>query len=239
MVEVQKKLLVPRSNMSDPIVATERPTFKIAHLLRSRGIVSRDTFLVFQKNFEAIVEKMNEEDVDKFWLNVRSLFGFEDYADCVPINSANLAITWAPLVQCLNAMTIDWNRDISIQKRENVFVSIISTARALIAKQLNVDAFDVAVLRGSSEANSVIHGGLDWEGERNEVVLWWENHPTNDTVAWGTRQLRYPNMKIINVETEIGNVAQIHEKIVGAVIKGKTRLVSFSSVSDVFNLDYN
>ena len=197
--------------------------------------MGRDSFLEFQSEFETIVNTINNANDEELWAYVASLFGVSDYADCVAINSANLSICWAPVVSCLNKMNTDWNRDISIQKREKIFVPIISLARDVIAEQLNVPSETVAICRGSSEANSIINNGLDFKDPvRNQVVVWSENHPTNSTIAWSIRQQRFTGMEIVEVDTT-GKSLEDEEKIVAYFKKKidpeKTRIVSFSQVS--------
>ena len=129
-----------------------------------------------------------------FYRYVRSLFYFDDFADCVPINAANLSIIFHPVQECMNAMASQWNRDISIQKRRTPFVYTIQTARALIASQLNAAPEDIAILRNGSDPNAVINNGLDYNPGDN-IVLFDQNHPTNSAdTAFAIRKLRFPNI---------------------------------------------
>ena len=165
------------------------------------------------------------------WKYVRSLFEFDDYADCVPINAANLSVVFHPVQVFLSSVGMDWNRDISIQKRIKPFVNTIQITRALIAKQLNVEPKLVAFLRNGSDPNAVISNGLDFApGE--EVLVWNENHPTGGEVAWKIRQKRFKSIKIKVLDLE-GATDQytIVTKFLEKVDK-KTKLVAFSEVSE-------
>ena len=97
------------------ITPQERPTFKVAHSYRSHGFISRETFLSFQKTFEEIVTTIVNikvcKDEDDLWKYVRSLFAFDDYADCVPINATNLSVVFNAVQLSMNAMALDWNRE--------------------------------------------------------------------------------------------------------------------------------
>ena len=213
------------------ITPQDRPTFKVAFLYRSHGLISRETFIAFQTTFDEIVNTIvNCSDEDELWKYVRSLFAFDDYADTVPINAANLSITFNAVQVCMNSMALDWNRDISIQKRKQPFVYTIQEARALIASQLNIEPQLLAIQRNGSDPNAVINNGMDFN-PGDEVVVWNENHPTNGDVAWKIRQNRFPNINIVVVDLE---GEQDEERIVQkflSKVNEHTRIVTFSEVS--------
>ena len=221
--------------MSD-IKPQDRPTFQLAHWYRCQGLVGRENFLAFQKRFEEVVTTIaNTKDKEEFWKFVRSLFDFDDYADCVPINAANLSILFDPVLRLMNALAFDWNRDISIQKRIQPFVRTIQVARELIAKQLNVEPELVAFQRNGSDPNAVINNGLTFV-DGDEVVVWNENHPTQGDVAWRIRKHRFSKVKIVVLDLEgEQETFKITQKFVGAVNE-HTRLVAFSEVSEIFAL---
>lgn len=213
----------------------DRPTFKVAHWYRCRGLCERQTFLEFQDTFTQIVENLDKtkDDDTEFWKYVRSLFDFDDYADCVPINAANLSILFYPVVKFTNALAMDWTHDISIQKREEPFVWTIGAARALVAKELNVDPSLLAFQRNGSDPNAAINFGLTFlQGE--EVILWNENHPTQGEVGWKIRKDRFPHIhiKVVDLQGETDS-DKIVAKFVDAVTE-KTRIVAFSEVSKFF-----
>lgn len=215
----------------DEFSLQDRPTFKVAHWYRCHGLVDRDNFLAFQKTFGEIVNTLSTIGDDELWNYVRSLFDYDDYADCVPINAANLSILFHPVQVFLNCIGMDWNKDISIQKRIKPFVHTIQVARALIAKQLNVEPKLVAFLRNGSDPNAVISNGLDFApGE--EVLVWNQNHPTGGEVAWKIRQKRFKNIniKVLDLEGET-DPTKIVAKFLGQVNE-KTKLVAFSEVSE-------
>ena len=218
------------------ITPQERPTFKVAHSYRSHGLISRETFLSFQKTFEEIVTTIVNikmcKDEDDLWKYVRSLFAFDDYADCVPINAANLSVIFNAVQVSMNAMALDWNRDISIQKRIKPFVFTIQAARTLIASQLNVEPDLIAFCRNGSDTNAVINNGLDFN-PGDEVVVWKENHPTDGEAGWKIRQNRFPNLKlhVLDLEGE-QDEDKIVQKFLSRVNK-HTRLVTFSEVGVV------
>ena len=214
----------------NPFAPENRPMFQVARMYRAHGLISRETFLSFEKTFAEIVNTINSlsSDDEKLWEYVRTLFAFDDYADCVPINAANLSITIDAVQRCMNAMALDWNRNISIQKRSKPFVYTIKAARELIASQLKVKPELLALCRNGSDPNAVITNGMDFDPD-DEVLVWSENHPTAGDVAWKIRQNRFKlNLKVCDLEGEKDD-----EKIVDKfleLVNTKTRLVSFSEV---------
>ncbi|CAB4031191.1 aminotransferase class V-fold PLP-dependent enzyme, partial [Paramuricea clavata] len=218
--------------------AHKRPTFLVAHRYRCHGLLDRETFLGFKKTYEEVMEtiatKKLDVDQDELWRYVRSLFDFDDFADCVPINAANLSIVFHPVQECMNAMASQWNRDISIQKRHAPFVYTIEAARALIASQLNAAPEDIAILRNGSDPNAVINNGLDYKHGDN-IVLFDQNHPTNTAdTAFAIRKLRFPHINCRTVSlTDPPSKQTIIDAFLEKVDKN-TRLVSFSEVSANF-----
>ena len=215
----------------NPFAPENRPMFQVARMYRAHGLISRETFLSFEKTFAEIVNTINSlsNDDEKLWEYVRTLFAFDDYADCVPINAANLSITIDAVQRCMNAMALDWNRNISIQKRSKPFVYTIKAARELIASQLKVKPELLALCRNGSDPNAVITNGMDFDPD-DEVLVWSENHPTAGDVAWKIRQNRFSDLKlhVLDLEGE-----QDEEKIVQkflSKVNKNTRVVTFSEV---------
>ena len=84
-------------------------------------------------------------------------------------------------------LTRSIDKDCSFQNRAR-FERDRENARALVAGQLGVEADEVALVRNTSEANNIINNGLDLQAG-DEVLVWDQNHPTNN-VAWEVRALR-------------------------------------------------
>ena len=160
---------------------------------------------------------------------------FDDYADCVPINAANLSDLFHSVQVFLNSLALDWNRDISIQKRIKPFVYTIQVARTLVAAQLNVEPELLAFVRNGSDPNAVINNGMTFE-HGDEVIVWNENHPTGGEVAYRIRKDRFPNINIVVLDLE---GEQDQDKIVQkflAKVNKHTKLVHFSEVSEFLSV---
>ena len=178
------------------MVPSQFVTYKVAKKLFDLNVISRATFLSFVKEFAKVMKGLRKEaTITVDWDAVRDMFDFDDYADVVPINAANLCSSLHAVQEYVNQMGIDMNKDVSIQKRTSVFATIIDDARALIAQQLNISTAELAFMRNATEANNIINNGLDFNAGE-EVVIWSENHGTNNR-AWAIRQQRNPNINII------------------------------------------
>lgn len=216
------------------MVPSQFVTYEVAKKLFDLNVISRATFLSFKKEFAKVMKGLRKEATTTVdWDAVRDMFDFDDYADGVPINAANLCPSFHAVQEHVNQLGIDMNKDVSIQKRTSVFATIIDDARALIAQQLNISTAELAFMRNATEANNIINNGLDFNAGE-EVVIWSENHGTNNR-AWAIRQQRNPNIKIITVDlTGATTDQEVINRFVAQVKPGVTRVVTFSEVCETF-----
>ena len=205
-------------------------TYRVSKNLFDLNIISRDTFLSFATEFAKLIKSLRKEgDTAVDWDAVREMFDFDDCADVVPINAANLCPSIHAVQVFVNQMGIDMNKDVSIQKRTSVFATIIDFARALIANQLSICTDELAFMRNTTEANNVINNGLDFH-KCGEVVIWSENHGTNNR-AWEIRKQRNPNIEIVTVDrTGAATDQEVIDRFVAGIKPGITRVVTFSEV---------
>jgi selenocysteine lyase/cysteine desulfurase len=120
------------------------------------------------------------------WLKVRNEFEFTE--ERVPMNAANLCPSPRAVAERVMELTRDIDRDCSFQNREK-FSRLLEETRAKVASQLGVSADEIALVRNTSEANNIVNNGIPLK-TGDEVVIWRENHPTNN-VAWDVRSARY------------------------------------------------
>ncbi|MDJ0854043.1 MAG: aminotransferase class V-fold PLP-dependent enzyme [Desulfobacterales bacterium] len=167
------------------------------------------------------------------WEQVRDMFTFSEGS--VPMNAANLCPSFGPVAEKVFAMTRDLNQDVSFTNRKKLAV-LLEETRARVAEYLNVDHYDVALVRNTSEANCIINNGFPL-GPKDQVLLWTENHATNNQ-AWDIRQKRYGfEIKRVSLPWK----TPPSKKEVVAFFKkqiepGKTKLFTFTEVSNVSGL---
>ena len=121
-----------------------------------------------------------------YWALVRSKFAFSEAS--VPMNAANLCPSFRAVAETVETLTYDIDRDCSFNNRAK-FEGLLERSRYLVAEQLNVSADEIALVRNTSEANNIINNGIRLN-EGDEVLLWDQNHPTNN-VAWDVRAARF------------------------------------------------
>lgn len=123
---------------------------------------------------------------EDYWTLVRSQFSFSE--DRVPMNAANLCPAPRVVADRVAELTRDMDFDCSARNREK-FTKLLEEARSRVAEQIGADLDEVALVRNTSEANNIINNGLQLKAG-DEVVIWEQNHPTNN-VAWDVRAARF------------------------------------------------
>lgn len=167
----------------------------------------------------------SEED---YWRMVRQQFAFTEQQ--VPLNAANLCPAPRVVVERLTEWTSDIERDCSFNNRSK-FRQLQEDARSKVAAHLGVTADEIALVRNTSEANNTVNGGLPLKSG-DEVVIWDQNHPTNN-VAWDVRAARY-GFTVTRIATPVRPTGI--DDLVGAFEKAltpRTRVLAVTHVSNV------
>lgn len=178
---------------------------------------------------DAVARQFNQNlSGEDYWQMVREQFSFPE--STVPMNAANLCPSFRSVAEQVAVLTADIDQDCSFNNRSK-FSTMLEEARALVASQLNVSADEVALVRNTSEANSIVNNGLDLKAG-DEVIIWDENHPTNH-VAWEVRAARY-GFKVVKVSTPVN--LQNSEQLLQAFVSqftDNTRVLAVTHVSNV------
>lgn len=168
---------------------------------------------------------------DMYWELVRHQFIFPETA--IPMNSANLCPSFQAVADKVAELTRIVDYDVSLNNRAQ-FNDRLSSSRAKVAAQIGADPDEIALVRNTSEANSVITNGLDFK-PGDEIVLWDQNHVTNNE-AWDIRARRF-GLKIIRVT--VPRKPESAEQVVELFAKActdRTKAVSFTECSNVSGL---
>jgi selenocysteine lyase/cysteine desulfurase len=165
---------------------------------------------------------------EAYWRLVKAQFPLRD--GVIPMNAANLCpAPRSVLDACTQAMR-DVEGDVSFQNRAK-YGELREQARAKLAAYLNAAPDEIAIVRNTSEANNIIVGGLAL-GPGDEVLLFDENHPTNN-VAWDVRAARHGfTVRRVKLETPPAAGDEILTAFRRA-LSPRTRALSFSDVSNV------
>lgn len=166
-------------------------------------------------------QSISSSSEENYWSIVRSQFAFDESA--VPMNAANLCPSFRSVSEAVTALTYDIDRDCSFNNRAK-FNALLEESRAAVANQLNVSRDEVALVRNTSEANNIINNGLALESG-DEVILWDQNHPTNN-IAWDVRASRYGlNIKKVATSADPVNAQELIDTFVSH-FSNRTRVLS-------------
>ena len=135
-------------------------------------------------------------DDEDYWQQVRAQFSFTE--DTVPMNAANLCPSFRAVAENVQLLTADIDRDCSFNNRSK-FGGLLESARSTVAGQLNASVDEIALVRNTSEANNIVNSGLELE-RGDEVLLWNQNHPTNN-VAWEFVLREHPPARVVPYPT--------------------------------------
>lgn len=172
----------------------------------------------------ATLNDLNKAD----WREIRGLFRF---AGKPPLNAANLCPAFAQVLDAHHEWGERLNADVGFLNRRELVQTQVKSARELCGEVLGVrDISSLALLRNTSEANSIIVSGLEIQPDE-EVLLWAENHATNYQ-SWHYRHQRQP----LRVRSLSFDAAQPDDALVQLFVDAltpKTRVVSFSHISNI------
>ncbi len=168
------------------------------------------------------------DEGEAYWEMVREQFPFRE--EKVPMNAANLCPAPRVVTDRVVALTRDINMDCSFNNRAK-FAQLREESRSKVAQHLGVSADEIALVRNTSEANNTINNGLPLK-EGDEVVLWDQNHPTNN-VAWEVRAARF-GLTTKRVTTprhpsSVDELISVFENALGP----RTRVLTITHVSNV------
>lgn len=165
---------------------------------------------------------------EDYWRLVRAQFAFQE--DRVPMNAANLCPSPRVVAETVSRLTHDIDVDCSFQNRGK-FDGLLEESRRGLAEMLAVGAHEVALVRNTSEANNTVNAGLPLEAG-DEVVLWDQNHPTNN-VAWDVRAARYGiRVKRVSVPANPASAQELVDPFVAA-FTDRTRVVALTHISNL------
>ena len=104
------------------------------------------------------------------------------------MNAANLCPSLVPVVETLERLTRDMDRDPSFPNRVKLGEGKEST-RKLLAEFMGVSAEEIVLTRNTSEGNNLVSSGIDLKAG-DEVLLFSDNHPSN-LEAWKNKSRRF------------------------------------------------
>ncbi len=163
-----------------------------------------------------------------FWELVKAQFPLAP--GLILMNAANLCPSPFPVQEAVFELTRDVDADASFQNRAK-FGELRERSRAALAAYLGADPDEIAITRNTSESNNTVLNGLEL-GNGDEVVIWDQNHPTNN-VSWDVRAERW-GYAVKRVTTPPApSTADELIAAFEAAITPRTRVLAFSHISNV------
>lgn len=166
---------------------------------------------------------------EAFWTRVRAQFPLNE--GLTLMNAANLCPSPYPVQQAVFRYTRDVDGDASFQNRGK-FSGLKEEAREALARYVGALPGEIAITRNTSEGNNSVVNGLEL-GPGEEVVIWDQNHPTNN-ISWDVRANRR-GFAVRRVSTPWGDDAT-SETLMEPFLEAmgpRTRVLSFSHISNV------
>lgn len=165
---------------------------------------------------------------EAYWEQVKNQFPIRP--GLIIMNAANLCPTHYGVLEHVLGLTRDLDGDVSFQNRAK-FADAKREARARLAGYVGADPDEIAIVRNTSEGNSIIINGLDL-GPGDEVVIWEENHATCN-VAWDVRAERQ-GFSVRKVPTpDKGSTPEDLRRHFVDALSTRTRVFAVSHVSNV------
>ena len=165
---------------------------------------------------------------ESYWELLRAQFAFRE--ERVPMNAANLCPSPRSVAARVEELTRDIDRDCSFNNRAK-FRGLTEASRAAVAAQVGADPDEIALVRNTSEANNAVNNGVPLRAG-DEVVVWDQNHPTNN-VAWDVRAARFGiEVKRVAVPRRPTSVEALVDPF-AAALTDRTRVLAITHVSNV------
>lgn len=165
---------------------------------------------------------------ESFWQEVKAQFPLRP--GLILVNAANLCPSPYLVQETVFGLTGDIDADASFQNR-NKFSDLTEDSRRKLAIYLGAHPEEIVLTRNTSESNNIVVNGLDL-GNGDEVLLWDQNHPTNN-VAWEVKARRY-GFQVRKVTTPVS--PQDPEDLVHPFLNALTRKTKVLGLTHVSNI---
>ncbi|WP_419943034.1 aminotransferase class V-fold PLP-dependent enzyme [Candidatus Palauibacter sp.] len=169
---------------------------------------------------------------EAFWEMVKSQFPLRP--GLILMNAANLCPSPYPVQEAVFGYTRDIDQDASFHNRAK-FNPLAAKSVDALAELLGASPEEIVVTRNTSESNNAVINGLTL-GAGDEVVLWDQNHPTNN-VAWDVRADRW-GYKVIRVATP--PAPKTEDELIDAFVSAftdRTRVLSVTQISNISGVE--
>lgn len=163
---------------------------------------------------------------EQFWRGVKDQFIIKE--NFIIINAANMAPASLPVMEAQFNYIRSINVDTSHENRGKIEI-YRQKSREKLASFLGADSDEISLSRNTSESNNIVVSGLPL-GSSDDVVIWDQNHPTNN-VAWDVRAERYGfTVKRVTTPPEPGSPEELITPFRNALAM-RTKVLSITDFS--------
>jgi len=177
--------------------------------------------------YQSLPEQKDADD-EQYWELVKKQFAVP--SNLIMMNAANLCPAPYLINEQVQSSLKGLSKDVSFQYRSQ-FAEKRKKSIELLAEYVGVSKEEIGITRNTSESNNIIVNGLDLKAD-DEIIVWDQNHPTNN-IAWKNRAKRYG---FIVKEITVPVNPQSTEDLIAPFAKAitsKTKLIGFSHISNV------
>lgn len=179
-----------------------------------------------QQDFNQL-KSLYEASDERYWEMVKKQYTIP--ANLIMLNAANLCPSPYFVTEKVTSLQQSLEKNVSFQYRA-VFDTEREKALKALAEFVVADVEEVGITRNTTESNNTIVNGLPLK-KGDEIILWDQNHPTNST-AWAERAKRDGFViKTVSVPESPESIEDLIAPF-EAAITGKTKLISFSHISN-------
>jgi len=174
-----------------------------------------------------LLRMVEMQDGESAWRALQAEFTFG--SSLIPMNAANMCPPPRAVIAAVEAANRSVDADVSFHNRAR-FNTLRETVRAAVARFLDGDPDEFAVIRNASEGNNILIAGLSLKAG-DEVVITDQNHASN-ALAWEAQAARR-GFTVVRVALP-GNPSGSDELLaaVQGAITERTRVLAFSDVSN-------
>jgi selenocysteine lyase/cysteine desulfurase len=167
------------------------------------------------------------QDGESAWRALQSEFIFD--SRLIPMNAANMCPPPRSVISAVEAANRSVDADVSFHNRAR-YNALRETVRTAVARFLDGDADEFAIIRNASEGNNIVVAGLSLAAG-DEVLVTDQNHPSNG-LAWEAQAARrgFTVTRVALPANPSGG-----DELAAAVaraITARTRVLAFSDVSN-------
>ena len=146
------------------------------------------------------------------------------------VNAANLCPSPYFINELVASTMKELEMNVSFQFRSR-FAEKRKKALEMMAAFIGVSKDEIGIVRNTTEANTLIVNGLDFE-RGDEVIIWDQNHPSN-AIAWEQRAKRNGIIvKKVTLPPSPKSIDELMAPFFNAATS-KTKLISFSHISNI------